>query len=82
MAVEAPVTRITAAAYRIPTDAPEADGTTTWEATTVVVGVEAGGETGLGRTYGAAAAAGVVEELLAPHICTASLSTPPAATRR
>lgn len=40
------------AAYRIPTDAPEADGTFQWNATTlVVVQIEAGGETGLGYTY-------------------------------
>lgn len=40
------------AAYRVPTDAPEADGTFDWDATTiVVVELDAAGETGLGYTY-------------------------------
>ncbi len=40
------------AVYRIPTDAPEADGTIAWDSTTLVL-VEAtgGGTTGLGYTY-------------------------------
>ena len=47
-----PITALSAAAYRIPTDAPEADGTFAWDATTlVVVNVEAGGLSGLGHTY-------------------------------
>ena len=38
-----------AAAYRLPTDAPESDGTLAWEQTTlVVVEVEGAGERGLG----------------------------------
>ena len=42
---------MTARAYTIPTDAPEADGTFAWHETTlVVVTVEAGGQTGLGYT--------------------------------
>src|SRR5215472_12396755 len=49
---EAPLTRLTAAAYEIPTDAPEADGTLEWDRTVlVVVEIEAGGQTGLGYTY-------------------------------
>jgi L-alanine-DL-glutamate epimerase-like enolase superfamily enzyme len=49
---------IRARAYRIPTSSPESDGTFEWDATTlVVVEVEAGGGTGLGYTYGDAAAA-------------------------
>jgi L-alanine-DL-glutamate epimerase-like enolase superfamily enzyme len=54
---EVPVESVDWAAYRIPTDAPEADGTFAWNATTmVVVHARAGGATGLGWTYGAAAA--------------------------
>ena len=34
---EAPIGHLAARAYRIPTDAPEADGTLAWNATTVVV---------------------------------------------
>ncbi|MCC8405878.1 mandelate racemase [Paraburkholderia sp. MMS20-SJTN17] len=48
----APITRIAARAFRIPTDAPEADGTFAWDATTlIVVEVDAAGATGLGYTY-------------------------------
>ncbi len=49
---EAPLVRVAAAAYEIPTDAPEADGTLEWDRTAlVVVEIEAGGKTGLGYTY-------------------------------
>jgi L-alanine-DL-glutamate epimerase-like enolase superfamily enzyme len=52
MPCEAPLTRVSAAAYEIPTDAPEADGTLEWDRTVmVVVEIEAGGQTGLGYTY-------------------------------
>jgi L-alanine-DL-glutamate epimerase-like enolase superfamily enzyme len=49
----APIAEVRAAAYRIPTDSPEADGTFSWEATTLVVArVEADdGQSGLGYTY-------------------------------
>ena len=54
MRPEAKVEAVKARAYTIPTDAPEADGTFAWRDTTlVVVMVEAGGETGMGYTYGA-----------------------------
>src|SRR6185437_12487841 len=50
---EAPVKDVNVVAYTIPTDAPEADGTFAWNSTTVVVAhIAAGGETGLGYTYG------------------------------
>jgi len=42
-----PIAQITASAYRIPTDAPEADGTLAWNETTLVL-VEA---TGGGRLH-------------------------------
>jgi len=49
-----------------PTDAPEADGTIAWDLTTMIlVEVEAGGKTGIGYSYGAAAVASVVEHILA-----------------
>jgi L-alanine-DL-glutamate epimerase-like enolase superfamily enzyme len=52
MPCEAAVTRVSAAAYEIPTDAPEADGTLEWDRTVlVVVEIDAGGEAGLGYTY-------------------------------
>jgi L-alanine-DL-glutamate epimerase-like enolase superfamily enzyme len=60
---------IEAAAYTVPTDEPESDGTFAWDATTiVVVHVTAGGETGLGYTYGPAPIAGVVTGLLAKAV--------------
>ncbi|NJC71218.1 mandelate racemase [Planosporangium thailandense] len=63
---DAPVKSVTAAAYRIPTDQPEADGTARWDSTTMVlVRAEADGHTGTGWTYGAAAGAGLVGEVLA-----------------
>ena len=50
----AKIEAVKARAYTIPTDAPEADGTFAWRDTTLVVAkVEAGGETGIGYTYGA-----------------------------
>jgi len=66
---EVPVESVDWAAYRIPTDAPEADGTFAWDSTTmVVVHARGGGETGLGWTYGAAAAARLVDDVLAPAV--------------
>ncbi len=64
---EIQITRVHAAAYRVPTDGPEADGTLTWDKTDlVVVNVEAGGITGFGYTYGAPEAAHLVDGTLAP----------------
>ncbi|MEO6158948.1 MAG: enolase C-terminal domain-like protein [Ilumatobacteraceae bacterium] len=52
-------------AYTVPTEAPESDGTLKWEATTIViVEVSSGSTTGLGYTYAAPAAAGVVTDTL------------------
>lgn len=62
----APVEAVQACAYRIPTDAPESDGTFAWSATTLVLArVHAGGEEGIGYSYGPAAAAALVRESLA-----------------
>ncbi|UUL77523.1 mandelate racemase [Pseudarthrobacter sp. Fe7] len=66
---EAPVTAVQAAAYTVPTDSPEADGTFSWDSTTLVlVQAAAGGKKGLGWTYAPAAAVGLVEELLGPAV--------------
>lgn len=65
MPVEPAIASLHVSAYRIPTDAPESDGTATWEATTLVlVEVEAGGKTGLGYTYAAAATGAFILEVL------------------
>jgi L-alanine-DL-glutamate epimerase-like enolase superfamily enzyme len=66
---ETPVTGVEVAVYRVPTDAPEADGTFDWDATTLVlVHVAAGGERGLGYTYADAATARLVQEHLADAV--------------
>ncbi len=56
-----PVSAMRTAAYTIPTDAPEADGTVSWSSTTLVlVEVDAGGQTGLGYTYAPPATAAFI----------------------
>src|SRR3954471_20598750 len=61
---------IDAAAYTIPTDAPESDGTIAWDSTTiVVVHATAGGSSGLGYAYADAAAASLIHRTLA-HVVT------------
>ena len=61
-----PITDVRAAAYEIPTDAPESDGTLEWDSTVlVVVEVDAGGRTGLGYTYAHQAAVPIVTGKLA-----------------
>ena len=60
------VERVDSAVYTVPTDAPEADGTLTWDSTTLVlVTVHCGAVTGLGYTYAPAATAAIVDDLLA-----------------
>ena len=60
---------ITAAAFTIPTDQLEADGTATWSGTTmVIVHAVAGNITGLGWTYGAAAGVRLVHDVLADAV--------------
>ena len=54
------------AAYTVPTEAPEADGTLTWnETTAIVVRVRAGDRCGLGYTYGSPACTNVIRVHLA-----------------
>lgn len=51
-APQAKVTAVRATAYQIPTDRPDADGTLSWDSTTLILcEVVAGSETGLGYTY-------------------------------
>jgi L-alanine-DL-glutamate epimerase-like enolase superfamily enzyme len=70
--VEVGLERLTAEAFTIPTDGPdgvEEDGTLSWSSTTiVVVEAHAGGETGLGYTYGPAALVEVVAGALAGEL--------------
>ncbi len=63
------IDRIDVSTYRVPTDSPEADGTLSWDHTTLVlVEAQAGGMTGLGYTYADQAAATLLRELLVPTV--------------
>lgn len=63
------IERIEAAAFTVPTDNPEADGTLSWDSTTIVVArAYAGGQHGLGYTYNHAAAAQLIETKLADAV--------------
>ncbi len=78
--IATPVEDVRVSAFRIPTDAPEADGTFAWDATTMVlVEVSAGGRTGMGYTYAAAAAAGLVRDALLEVVKGADAMAPGAA---
>ena len=69
MRSETPITRVHAAAFRVPTDGREADGTLSWDSTViVVVNAEAGGSAGIGYAYAAAEAASLVNTVLAPVV--------------
>ena len=80
------VEQLTARAYTVPTDAPEGDGTAAWSRTTMVlVQAHCGEAVGTGWTYGPAACATLVEELLAPVVVGAdamSVTGPWIAMRR
>ena len=57
------VTRLSASAYTIPADRPEADGTLAWDSTTMVVAeVSNGDHEGIGWTYAGASAVGIIED--------------------
>jgi L-alanine-DL-glutamate epimerase-like enolase superfamily enzyme len=58
---------VAVAAYRIPTKAPESDGTLSWDSTTlVIVEIVAGGKIGLGYTYASRAAATLIGDMFGP----------------
>jgi L-alanine-DL-glutamate epimerase-like enolase superfamily enzyme len=64
------IERIEVSVYRIPTDAPEDDGTFHWESTTMVLveAVAEDGQRGLGYSYASAAAGTLIEETLARSV--------------
>src|SRR6185437_3372892 len=65
----AAITSLRASAYRIPTDKPEADGTLSWDSTTlVVVQVSAAGLEGLGYSYSSGSITKLIEGKLAESI--------------
>ncbi len=62
---EAPVQELEVGAFTVPTDGPEADGTLSWDATTiVVVQAFAGGHSGLGYTYADVSTAKLIQSKL------------------
>ncbi|MBM9595989.1 enolase C-terminal domain-like protein [Roseitranquillus sediminis] len=66
MSPEAPITGVRTAAYRVPTDRPEGDGTLAWDATVLVTcEIEAGGQTGFGYVYADSATALFASDVLA-----------------
>jgi L-alanine-DL-glutamate epimerase-like enolase superfamily enzyme len=77
---ERPVAALDVAAYTVPTDAQEGDGTLAWSETTmVVVQARAGDVSGLGWTYAPAAAARVVTDQLSPVVVGRSALAPASA---
>lgn len=61
----ATITKVDVSAYKIPTDALEADGTLRWNSTTLVlVEIEAAGKTGIGYTYADASVAFFIDKTL------------------
>jgi len=77
------VEEVSARALTIPTDAPEADGTLSWEATTIViVQARSEGRAGTGFSYAAGAAAEVVNGMLAGAVRGRDALSPGGAWRR
>ncbi len=63
--MDATIESLDVSVYKIPTDAPESDGTYAWDATTMVlVELRGGGKTGLGYTYADAATGSLVRDKL------------------
>jgi L-alanine-DL-glutamate epimerase-like enolase superfamily enzyme len=74
------VQEVEVGAYTIPTDAPEADGTLSWDATTiVVVHAYAAGEWGVGFTYADVSTARLIESKLATLVSGMEAMSPDAA---
>ncbi len=73
---------IRARAYTIPTDAPEADGTATWDRTTlIVIHVGAGRHEGMGYTYADRSVVELVASKLEPVIRGGDAMNPPGTWR-
>jgi L-alanine-DL-glutamate epimerase-like enolase superfamily enzyme len=61
------IQQVTSTAYKIPTDAPEADGTIQWQSTTlVIVEINAGDKIGFGFSYADETSAVFINKTLAP----------------
>jgi L-alanine-DL-glutamate epimerase-like enolase superfamily enzyme len=80
MKPEVSIESVRAQAFTIPTDRPEADGTISWDSTTlVVVEIAGGGETGLGYTYSSGAIVRLICGKLAQAVRGCDAFDPPAA---
>ncbi|HEY2195984.1 MAG TPA: enolase C-terminal domain-like protein [Actinomycetospora sp.] len=80
MSTEVPLEGLDVAAYTLPTDAPESDGTLSWDTTTlVVVRAHAAGCTGLGYTYAGSPVATTVDAVLADVVVGRDVLAVPAA---
>jgi L-alanine-DL-glutamate epimerase-like enolase superfamily enzyme len=81
--IDVSVERLSCRVFAIPTDSPEADGTLSWDSTTLVlVEAHAGGELGIGYSYAAGAAASLIGEELRGEVVGGDALSPPAAWRR
>ena len=77
-----PVEQVHVAAFTIPTDQPESDGTMKWTSTTcILVRLYAQGEWGLGYTYGSLATAHLIESALAEVVVGSDAMMPGEAWR-
>jgi L-alanine-DL-glutamate epimerase-like enolase superfamily enzyme len=81
-----PVDGLTVHAFDIPVDGPdgkEQDGTLTWESVTIIlVEARAGGQVGIGYTYGDVSTASLVESKLTEAVRGPDAMAPPAAWRQ
>ncbi len=78
-----PIDGLAASAYRVPTDAPESDGTIAWDSTTLVlVEATAGGTTGVGYTYTDASACGLIRGVFAKAVEGSDALAPASASMR
>ncbi|MCK1474955.1 mandelate racemase [Bradyrhizobium sp. 197] len=83
MKPEVSIHSVRARAFRIPTDGPEADGTNSWDSTTLVlVEISGGTQTGIGYTYSSAAIVHLIVGKLGPAIEGADVMDPQAAWLR
>ena len=65
----AKVESLEVSAYTVPTDSPESDGTLRWDSTTIILAeATAGGERGLGYTYGDVSTGKLIETVLAQAV--------------
>ena len=72
-----PIKKLSVAAYKIPTDKPESDGTCEWDSTTIViVEAEAGDQRSLGYTYADEATAKLIDSKLKHVVIGRDASSP------